>query len=227
MFFVCIFNSFRMERAKLSYRGLFFYIASCIAMMLICSRIAYAVSDIAVTGFSIKGFFQDLIYGGIVFYGGMLGVLAGAAIFAKFTHRSIRLMLDHITPSIPLFHIFGRIGCLFAGCCYGFECSWGVPNEDFPGKLFFPVQAIESLCNLLIFSGLLIMQKVRKSDKYTLEAYLFTYGICRFILELFRGDTGRGIWPDGLSSSQHISIALVIFVAVEMYCIQRRCSFCK
>lgn len=205
-----------MERVHLSYPELFCGIICCVVFLLITSRVFYAISAIAKNGFSARLFWNDLIHGGIVFYGGMIGVLIGGVVFALVRHRNIRETLDYIAPSIPLFHIFGRIGCAFAGCCYGYECSWGIINTKFPGVTFFPVQLIESGCNLLILIVILIVQRIRKTDRYSIEMYLIGYSVCRFILEFCRGDMGRGIWPDGLSTSQHIALIIIVITIVEL-----------
>ncbi len=61
--------------------------------------------------------------GGIVFYGSVVGGLAGYLgawwfIFRK--HRtSTRALADVLAPSIALGLCLGRIGCLLNGCCYG------------------------------------------------------------------------------------------------------------
>lgn len=209
-----IFISVRMKRINLSYKELFFSLILTIVLGFIGARILYAIARIAAKGFSPKGFMNDLLHGGIVFYGGMLGILLGCTIFASITHRKIHDVLDFALPAIPLFHCIARIGCLFAGCCYGVEWSWGVRNPVHSDGLLFPVQIFESACNLLIFISIMIWQRVRRSDRFSAEIYLAAYGICRFILEFFRGDVSRGIWADGLSTSQHISLAIlaVLFI---------------
>ena len=43
--------------------------------------------------------------------------------------------------------------------------------------------------------------------------YLFVFHefvIGNLLTEFFRGDEARGIWPDGLSSSQHIALMMII-----------------
>ena len=48
------------------------------------------------------------------------------------------------------FHMFGRIGCFFAGCCYGKEANWGFALENEPEILRIPIQLIESGCIFII-----------------------------------------------------------------------------
>ena len=61
---------------------------------------------------------------------------------------SLRDTLDSITPGLIILSVCGKIGCHFAGCCYGIECSWGI---ELPyGSRLFPVQLCEAATLLLI-----------------------------------------------------------------------------
>ena len=210
-----IFVSLRMKRIDLSYKELFYAPMLTIAVGFIGSRVVYAISAIANKGFSFGSFVSDLLHGGIVFYGGLLGLIGGCILFAVITHRKAWDVLDFAALATPLFHSIARIGCLFAGCCYGVECRWGVTNVKTPGSVLFPVQLFESICNLVIFISIILWQEIRKSDKYSMEIYLTAYSICRFVLEFYRGDTARGIWPDNLSTSQHIAAAIIFILLIR------------
>ena len=114
---------------------------------------------------------------------------------------------DLFAPILPFFHIFGRIGCFLAGCCYGIPASWGFmyPHETFTR---LPLPLIEAVCNLVILTTLLLFEKYCSPRGYHLPFYGILYGITRFVLEFFRGDSARGVWL--LSTSQWISIAVVL-----------------
>ena len=62
---------------------------------------------------------RGFIAGGFVFYGGLLGFLAGLWIYTRYTNRSFLKYADFLTPYIALGQSFGRVGCLLNGCCYG------------------------------------------------------------------------------------------------------------
>lgn len=70
---------------------------------------------------SVRQFFQRLIYvfGGSVFYGGLLGGLLAGALYLRHGRQDLRGYGDLAAPAIPLFHTLGRIGCFLSGCCYG------------------------------------------------------------------------------------------------------------
>ena len=158
--------------------------------------------------------------GGMVFYGGLLGGIAGLYITCRFTqfgHSDV--MYDMFAVCAPLFHVFGRIGCFLGGCCYGVECKFGFTvhgNTLNPGVNDvnrFPVQLVEAGCNLIIFIVLLILHRKKKFRHRLLIVYFCMYPVVRFIDEFFRGDEIRG-FLFGLSTSQIISILLFTFAIV-------------
>lgn len=66
-----------------------------------------------------------VIFGGSVFYGGLLGGIAAVSVYCRVSHSVDRTdMLDVMAVCVPLFHTFGRIGCFLGGCCYGLPCSF-------------------------------------------------------------------------------------------------------
>ncbi|MBO4889548.1 MAG: prolipoprotein diacylglyceryl transferase [Lachnospiraceae bacterium] len=178
-----------------------------------------ALSDPAGTFASVKDFITTFvgIFGGMVFYGGLIGgVVAGFWYIARLRH--IRLdpfvYADVYAPAIPLFHVFGRIGCFLGGCCYGIEGRWGFVYHNAPvaesnGVMRIPVQLIESAGNLLLFVILHKMSRKAHSRGTIFASYFVMYSVMRFVLEFFRGDVLRG-FAFGLSTSQWISIIMFI-----------------
>ena len=159
--------------------------------------------------------FLQMLKGGFVFYGGLIGGILGVFIYSKQFKISFKELLLILLPVVPLIHSIGRIGCLCAGCCYGMEYhGFGVitfhdsllaPN-DVP---LFPMQVLEAICNFIIFIVLLVTYKKFLGTYKTVGLYLVLYSIVRFTLEFFRGDLIRGIYFS-LSTSQWISIVLFI-----------------
>ncbi|MBQ7096855.1 MAG: prolipoprotein diacylglyceryl transferase [Clostridia bacterium] len=154
---------------------------------------------------------------GMVFYGGLIFGIIGALIAAHFTKIDLLEIERHIVPYIPLGHAIGRIGCLLGGCCYGMRYSGfgavyykhsviGLP----PDVGFFPVQPLEALLDIFIMFIMLTYTKKTRPKGNVLSFYLLLYAIMRFITELFRGDSFRGIFS-GFSTSQWISIGLIVF----------------
>lgn len=179
-----------------------------------------------ITSFSILFDVLGTIFGGQVFYGGLIGGLIAAYIYLKKTKKDIALYAYIITPFIPLFHALGRIGCFLAGCCYGIEMEHGITFhhstiEMANGVPRLPIQLIESACNFALFGILLYLQKKGKCKKSLLFVYLLSYSVIRFIDEFFRGDDYRGfIGP--ISTSQFISVLIFIFSVAMLIIINKK-----
>lgn len=153
---------------------------------------------------------------GIVFYGGLIGGLIGGVVTARVLKIKIESLEVCIVPYIPLGHAIGRVGCLLAGCCYGFSYNgrFAVSTIFDGGQgTYFPIQAVEALCNLIILAVLFgFIRKKRK--KFTILClYLIMYSCLRFFLEFFRGDSIRGSFL-AFSTSQWISLLIILFCLV-------------
>lgn len=158
-----------------------------------------------------------LLFGGMVFYGGLFGGLVGAWLYCRSLKIDFGLHLDAAVPGIPLFHAFARVGCLLAGCCYGVpsEHGWYLPDSPTADHSlrYFPIQLVESGANLLLFAVLLLIYRRGAVPKgKMLWLYFPLYAAMRFTLEFWRGDAVRGVWA-GLSFSQWISLALLALSA--------------
>ncbi|NLM61149.1 MAG: prolipoprotein diacylglyceryl transferase [Clostridiales bacterium] len=158
---------------------------------------------------------SQLISGGFVFYGGVIGGVSAIFIYCRRYRLDFLPLIDALIPSVPLAHAFGRLGCFFAGCCYGIE-HYGPLGMYFDKSPFaphgiplFPVQLVEAACNFAIFMFLILIARRARGKGALLGCYLMSYTIARFILEYFRWDEYRG-FLFGLSTSQWISIILFI-----------------
>ena len=154
------------------------------------------------------------LFGGMVFYGGLIGGLVSGMLCCKKLKLDFSFYADIYAPAIPLFHAFGRIGCFLAGCCYGIESHFGLMyhNEMYPdasGVTRLPIQLIEAGLNLLLVLVLVLLNKKKLKNGTLLSVYLIVYPIIRFVDEFFRGDAVRGLWF-GLSTSQWISMILFV-----------------
>ncbi len=163
-----------------------------------------------------------LIFGGSVFYGGLIGGFIAGFIYMKKKKLDIGGFTDIIAPAIPLFHCFGRIGCFLGGCCYGIESDFGFTFhnaliEQANGVNRFPVQLFEAGFNLVFFLVLWLLLSKNRLKTHLLSVYLIAYPIGRFGFEFLRGDEYRG-FLFGLSTSQFISILLIAgTVGYEIY----------
>lgn len=156
-------------------------------------------------------------FGGLVFYGGLLGAAAGVYVYCRQYKILLYPFMDITAPLIPFVHGFGRIGCFMAGCCYGIEYhgpfSIQFPYNEMIPELSevsrFPVQLLEAGMNFIISAVLFILMKKKKTKTgQLLGIYLIYYTIARFCLEFLRGDLIRG-QIFGISTSQIISFILL------------------
>ena len=165
--------------------------------------------------------FVVTLFGGMVFYGGLFGAILGFKWYQHVVRLPTAPYLDLLALSIPLFHAFARIGCFLGGCCYGIKSSFGIifthlHPETANGVSRFPVQLLESGCNLLIFFLLLFLYHKGKMKNRLLDAYLFSYAVVRFFDEFLRGDDIRG-FIGIFSVSQWISLIVLVFMIVLMF----------
>ena len=70
-------------------------------------------------------------HGGLVYYGGLIGATLAGIIYIRWKKMPFWKIADVLAPSIALGNVFGRIGCLLNGCCYGRAC-------DLPWAIRFP-----------------------------------------------------------------------------------------
>ena len=95
---------------------------------------------------------------------------------------------DYIAPGTVLVYAIARLGCNFAGCCYGISCSFGIESVLSEENPCFPVQLCQTLCSLIIFFVLL---KVAKKKNYEVTNHLYPlmlilYGSARFGLDFLQ-----------------------------------------
>ncbi len=162
-------------------------------------------------GFKIAGmtFYGGLIVGAIVF-------IALLAIFKKNRKRSITEWLNFITVPFLIFHFFGRMGCLMAGCCHGTYLGqdyvvggiWmkGVANG---WGYYIPVQLYEGLFLL----GLAVLLFFMKKHNFTI--YCYAYPTFRFLIEFLRADN-RGSYFGFMSPAQLISVILIFVYTIYL-----------
>jgi phosphatidylglycerol---prolipoprotein diacylglyceryl transferase len=168
--------------------------------------------------------------GGLVFYGGVLLAVPVAIWYMKKYHLDIWSTADIFAPSIAIGHVFGRLGCFFAGCCFGKAAEtlpWGVIFSDPEclaprNVLLHPTQLYESGGELVNFLILISLRKHKSFNGQLFMTYLLIYSVLRFVVEIFRGDVERGYLLSHISVSQGISILLFLTAVIGMVVLKRR-----
>lgn len=163
-----------------------------------------------------------VVYGGIIF-----GVLFGL-LYCNRKKVSFLKYFDLVMPSVSVAQGFGRIGCFFAGCCYGRQTdSWlhiTYTHSDFApnGVWLVPTQLISSAGNFVIAAVLFWYASKSQKDGTVGAMYMILYSIGRFMIEIFRDDL-RGAWG-GWSTSQLISVGVFVLGIIFMYLFQKRAA---
>jgi phosphatidylglycerol:prolipoprotein diacylglycerol transferase len=160
-----------------------------------------------------------IIFGGSIFYGGLIGGIITAYFFLDKKRTDFFYLTNLVAPAIPLFHFFGRIGCFLSGCCFGIKSTFGfiythslIKEANMVKR--FPVQLLEALTNLIIFLFLMKLKKYSFVKRKLFYMYLLLYSTARFFLEYLRGDSYRGSFFI-FSTSQWISIIIFVFCFFE------------
>ncbi len=188
------------------------------------ARLFYVVTNLTLFQGNFSGIFK-IWEGGLVFYGGFIGALFTALVYIRYiVHLPFWKIADILAIPVAVGHGIGRIGCFFAGCCYGKTCDlpWAVVFNH-PDTLaqprgvpLHPTQLYSVAVNLSMALFLFLIKKRMKFDGQLFWIYILFYGISRFVVEIFRGDF-RGTLVFGvLSISQSIGIAMSILAVVML-----------
>lgn len=173
-------------------------------------------------------------YGGYVFYGGLLLCIPSAIWFIRRRGVAIWSVGDVAGFGIPFGQFVGRLGCFFAGCCFGgptegptgiafprYSPAWDTHIKEGlidPSALHslavHPTQLYESAACFLIFA--LGVWRYRRGNHFRGELffqYVGLYALFRFAVEMVRADE-RGAWLGGLlSTSQLVSLPMLLWAA--------------
>jgi phosphatidylglycerol:prolipoprotein diacylglycerol transferase len=192
------------------------------------SRVLFVLTDLG--EFAVKPLDAIAIWkGGLVFYGGVAGAVPAGIWYVKRHNLPLWKTADIMAPSIALGHAFGRLGCFFAGCCYGKPCSGPLcitftdPHSQAPlGVPLFPTQLTESSGEMVIFCMLLLIRRNKKFDGQLFWIYILSYAVLRFIIEFYRGDAIRGLYfGNAISTSQLIGTGMFMLAGFMLWKLRR------
>ncbi|MBQ3048132.1 MAG: prolipoprotein diacylglyceryl transferase [Clostridia bacterium] len=154
--------------------------------------------------------------GGLAIYGGVIGGFLGVLLCCKIKKYSLAKACDLAAPCLILGQAIGRIGCYFAGCCYGVE-TYNQSLQVFPisilidGHWHLATFFYEAFLNIIGFAILMIITSKTKKPGITTSWYLIIYGLVRSVLEQFRDPAELlTIANTGLRVSQVLSFILVV-----------------
>ena len=154
--------------------------------------------------------------GGMSFHGGLIGVLVSQWWFARTRQRPWLQVMDFIAPCVPTGLAAGRAGNFMNGELWG-----RVADPSLPWSMLFrdggPLPRHPSQIYQFLLEGLLLFvllwlyaRKPRKMGQVS-GAFLFGYGIFRFIAEFFREpDAHLGILQLGMSMGQWLCLPMIL-----------------
>ena len=163
--------------------------------------------------------------GGMAFHGGLLGGIAGAALYVRYIKLSIWKVLDEAVLWLPVAILLTRITNFI--------------NHELPGRITdspigfqfpgydgyrYPSQLFEGIGMVLVVLPLVWLVRSRL-DMFRPGAVFWTfiagYGLVRTIVEFYREP---GIIFLGLTGAQYLTIAMVILGVVMIWLGQRKPS---
>jgi phosphatidylglycerol:prolipoprotein diacylglycerol transferase len=169
---------------------------------------------------------------GGVFYGGLILAVGIALWYIRRIGLPLWTTCDVFAPGIALGHIVGRLGCLFAGCCYGkpttapwaitFTDPFAASNVGTPlNEPLHPTQLYEAGAEAVILLLLLATEsRGRRFSGRTFWLYMLLYAVSRFVIEFYRGDPRGTVGT--FSTSQFISLVLAPLSIVMLIYLSRR-----
>ena len=159
--------------------------------------------------------------GGMSFHGGLIGVMVATYLYSKKHKINKYIFLDLISVSAPIGLFFGRIANFVNGELVGKATngSWGVIYPQIDDVPRHPSQLYECFLEgiiLFIILNLIYFKKNYKTGTVSF-AFLFFYGIFRFISEIFREpDAHLGFLIGSLSMGMILSL-LMIFLSIILF----------
>lgn len=187
-----------------------------IAAGLIGARLWSAVFEVGALDPSLTAF-DAASAGGLSVIGGMLAGALGVAAFVRLVPPRGRALpiFDVIAPGAALALVFGRLGCLFSGCCHGEPTLFPIAlvYESFDAgarPIGVPLHATpiyEAAGCLALTVALWRLPPVPVGMR--LSVFLLSYGVLRAAIEALRGDWRGEIfgWPTTQLAAMAMAVA--------------------
>jgi len=154
--------------------------------------------------------------GGMSFHGGLIGVTLAMAWFARSRRRHFLDVMDVVAPCVPTGLAAGRIGNFINGELWGRAADPGLPwamvFPQAPDRLpRHPSQLYQfALEGLLLFALLWWYGSRPRARGQVAAAFVFGYGVLRFVAEYFREpDSFLGLLALGMSMGQWLCLPMI------------------
>jgi len=174
------------------------------------------------------GSWGPIRHAGRAAYGGLIFGIGAAALYLRAVGEPLAPFFDAVAIGTGLTFALVRTGCFLAGCDYGLPTAlpWGVRFP--PGSLaaldharrgfvprgapslpVHPTQLYEAGLGLVAAAlAAVSLARGRARPGHAFAVFLAAYAAGRFVIEIVRGDRGRG-HALGLSTGQWVSLAVL------------------
>ena len=165
--------------------------------------------------------------GGMSFHGGLIGIMVATYLYSKKHKINKYIFLDLISVSAPIGLFFGRIANFINGELVGKATSgsWGIIYPQIDDVPRHPSQLYECFLEgiiLFILLNLIYFKKNYKTGTVSF-AFLFFYGIFRFISEIFREpDAHIGYLVGSFSMGMLLSLLMILLSIIFFYRINEK-----
>ncbi|KTT19469.1 prolipoprotein diacylglyceryl transferase [Pseudacidovorax intermedius] len=155
--------------------------------------------------------------GGMSFHGGLIGVIAAMALFARARGRRFWQLMDFIAPCVPTGLAAGRVGNFINGELWGRfappDLPWGMVFPQSGSMLpRHPSQVYQFLLEgLLLFVILWLYARKPRLERRVSAVFLIGYGVMRFVAEYFREpDDFLGLLALNMSMGQWLCVPMIV-----------------
>jgi phosphatidylglycerol:prolipoprotein diacylglycerol transferase len=182
-----------------------------------------------------------LRWSGMTSFWGYLAGIGAAVLVCRRDGVPVARVADLAVIPLGAALVFARLGCFVAGCDYGKVSSlpWAVrfpagspawrdhvhagllPSDRVESLPVHPTQLYEAMLGLVIVAMAIVVARRLRREGQLFVLAAATYAIGRIIIEMFRGDAGRGLHA-GLSSGQIFSLLVLAAIAARHVVARRR-----
>jgi phosphatidylglycerol---prolipoprotein diacylglyceryl transferase len=172
--------------------------------------------------------------GGLSLLGTVISLVIFLPLYLKKINAPILPVLDLAGTYAFIIESISRLGCFFAGCCFGrpTDVPWAIiytnPDTIAPLDVFLhPTQLYSAgLCLLAFLFMYFIVQKIVKKSGLTFAIYLMLEGAIRFTVDFFRDDQeffdAAPEWLPDFSIHQWLALGLCACGIVASICLNKR-----
>ncbi len=169
---------------------------------------------------------------GLSILGSILGVVCVLGYFLQRNKISVLPFLDRVALYAPIAQSFGRVGCFFAGCCFGAQSFllWSVTYTDVscmaplyqslhPAQLYSAV-----ILGSIFFLQYFVIQKLSKTAGVLFFSYLLLVSFERFLIDFFRADRifFNSTYFSYFSIHQWIAVGIMIIASCGFIIVQQQ-----